>query len=294
MRQFFALLPFCMLLFFSWNSKPGVKNTTVADYFAPQDSGVQTGGVKMILVQTSVGTFKVWTKTIGNNSRIKVLLLHGGPAFTHEYMECFESFFPQQSFEMIEYDQLGSYYSDQPKDSSLWTTDRFVEEVKQVRKALGLNKDNLYLLGNSWGGLLALEYALKYQQHLKGLIVSNMMASIPAYEQYNLKLRSGMRRSLVDSLTAYENKGAYDDSTYQTLVFNEYYKQHLCRLADWPDPLMRSLKHLNQQVYVMMQGSSEFKTGGRLIHWDRSKDLPNQRFQHSWLAHITIRWTRII
>src|SRR5436190_5234355 len=193
------------------------KNITVQDYFAPQDSGVQTAGIKMIPIETPVGKFNVWTKTIGNNPRIKVLLLHGGPAMTHEYMECFESFFPGQGFEMIEYDQLGSYYSDQPTDSSLWTTDRFVEEVEQVRKALGLNKDNFYLLGNSWGGLLAMEYALKYQQNLKGLIVCNMVASIPAYEQYNLKLRSQMRTSLVDSLIAYENKGAYEDSTYQTL-----------------------------------------------------------------------------
>jgi proline iminopeptidase len=102
-----------------------------------------------------------------------VLLLHGGPAMTHEYMECFESFFPREGFEMIEYDQLGSYYSDQPTDSSLWTTDRFVEEVEQVRKALGLSKDNFYLLGNSWGGILAMEYALKYQDNLKGLIICN-------------------------------------------------------------------------------------------------------------------------
>jgi proline iminopeptidase len=274
MRKLFVLLPFCITIFFSCSNNTNVKNVTVADYFAPQDSGVQTGGVKMIPVQTPVGTFNVWTKTIGNNPRIKVLLLHGGPAFTHEYMECFESFFPRQGFEMIEYDQLGSYYSDQPTDSSLWTTGRFVEEVEQVRKALGLNKDNFYLLGNSWGGLLAMEYALKYQQNLKGLIVCNMMASIPAYEQYNLKLRTHMRKSLVDSLTGYENKSAYEDSTYQALVFNEYYKQHLCRLTDWPDPLWRAFKHVNQQIYVMMQGPSEFKTGGRLIHWDRSKDLP--------------------
>ena len=150
---------------------------------------------------------------------MKVLLLHGGPGFTHEYMECFESFFPRQGFEIIEYDQLGSYYSEQPTDSSLWTTERFVEEVEQVRKALGLNKDNFYLLGNSWGGLLAMEYALKYQQNLKGLIVTNMMASIPAYEQYNLKLRSQMRKSLVDSLIAYEDKGMYKDSNLPVACF---------------------------------------------------------------------------
>jgi proline iminopeptidase len=114
MRKLFVLLPFCITIFFSCSNKTNVKNVTVADYFAPQDSGVQTGGVKMIPVQTPVGTFNVWTKTIGNNPRIKVLLLHGGPAFTHEYMECFESFFSPAGFEMIEYDQLGSYYSDQP------------------------------------------------------------------------------------------------------------------------------------------------------------------------------------
>jgi proline iminopeptidase len=261
------------ILCFSCNEKPSTKSMSVADYFAPRDSGVQAAGIKMIPVQTPVGTFKVWTKTIGNNPRIKVLLLHGGPAFTHEYMECFESFFPGQGFEMIEYDQLGSYYSDQPTDSSLWTTERFVEEVEQVRKALGLNKDNFYLLGNSWGGLLAMEYALKYQQNLKGLIVCNMMASIPAYADYNLKLRSDMRKTLVDSLMAYESKGLYDDPVYQTLVFDEFYKKHLCRLAEWPEPVTRSMKHLNSTIYVMMQGPSEFKTGGRLINWDISKRL---------------------
>jgi proline iminopeptidase len=160
------------------------KSLTIKEYFVVKDSGVQSAGVKMIPVETPIGTFKVWTKTIGNNPKIKVLLLHGGPAMTHEYLESFESFFPQEGFEMIEYDQLGSYYSDQPKDSSLWTIDRFVEEVEQVRKALHLDKDNFYLLGNSWGGMLAMQYALKYQQNLKGLIICNMMASCPDYGKY--------------------------------------------------------------------------------------------------------------
>ncbi|MDO3641654.1 proline iminopeptidase-family hydrolase [Mucilaginibacter sp. L3T2-6] len=246
---------------------------SLSQYYAPVDSGVQVAGIKMISIQTPVGKFKVWTKRFGNNPRIKVLLLHGGPAMTHEYMECFESFFPKEGFEMVEYDQLGSYYSDQPRDSSLWTTPRFVEEVEQVRKALNMDSTNFYLLGNSWGGILAMQYALKYQKNLKGLIICNMMASMPAYEKYNGTLRSQMRKSLVDSLTSYENKGLYKDSVYQALVFNEYYRQHLCRLAEWPDPVLRSFKHVNDQIYVMMQGPSEFKTGGRLISWDVSKQL---------------------
>lgn len=250
------------------------KSTTVEEYFATKDSGVQMAGIKMVPIKTDVGTFKVWTKTIGNNPSVKVLLLHGGPAMTHEYMEAFESFFPKEGFEIIEYDQLGSYYSDQPTDSSLWTTARFVEEVEQVRTALGLTKDNFFLLGNSWGGILAMEYALKYQQNLKGLIICNMMASIPDYEKYNGVLRSQMRPSLVDSLQQYEAKGLFKDPVYQQLVFNEYYTQHLCRLPEWPEPVNRCFKHINESIYVMMQGPSEFKVGGRLLTWDRKADLP--------------------
>jgi proline iminopeptidase len=169
---------------FSENKPSEGGKTTVSDYFNYGDTGVQVAGIRMVPINTPAGQFKVWTKRFGNNPRIKVLLLHGGPAMTHEYMECFESFFPKEGFEFYEYDQLGSYYSDQPKDSSLWTTERFVEEIEQVRKAIGADNKNFYVLGNSWGGILAMEYALKYQQNLKGLIVANMVASIPEDNQY--------------------------------------------------------------------------------------------------------------
>ena len=124
-----------------------------------------TGGIKMIPISTPIGNFKVWTKTVGNNPKIKVLLLHGGPGLTHECFESFDGYFPQESIEYIYYDQLGSYYSDQPNDNRLWTNERFVEEVEQVRKALKLDNTNFYLLGQSWGGILAMEYALKYQKN---------------------------------------------------------------------------------------------------------------------------------
>ena len=263
---------FIVLVFISCKEKS--KEFSLSDYHAITDSGIQTGGVKMIPIKTPKGTFHVWTKTIGNNPTIKVLLLHGGPGGTHEAFECFESFMPKEGIEIIEYDQLESAYSDQPNDSSLWTTEHFVEEVEQVRLALNLNKDNFYLLGHSWGGILAMEYALKYQDNLKGLIISNMMASIPEYEKYNAVLRTKMRKSLVDSLMNYEAKGMFKDTAYQKLVFSEYYTKHLCRVAEWPEPINRMFKHLSEGIYVSMQGPSEFKTAGRLLHWDRSKDLP--------------------
>jgi len=224
---------------------------------------VQAGGVRMIDLEEG---YRVWTKRFGK-SPIKVLLLHGGPAATHEYMECFESFFPKAGIEFYHYDQLGSYYSDQPDDDNLWSVSRFVEEVEQVRKALGLNKDNFFLLGNSWGGILAMEYALRYQSHLKGVIICNMTASFPKYAAYNAKLRSQMDPSLIETLEYYESRGDYQNPKYQDLVFKEYYNKHICRLEEWPEPLVRSFDHINQHVYEYMQGPSEFVPGGILKDW---------------------------
>lgn len=272
MRKF--QLPILVFLFLCSCNNQNKETTVTAAAGNDLYKEVQTGGIKMIPIETPVGTFKVWTKKFGSNPRIKVLLLHGGPAFTHEYLESFESFFPDEGFEMYEYDQLGSYYSDQPKDSSLWTVEHFVDEVEQVRKALSLNKDNFYLYGNSWGGMLAMEYALKYQDNMKAVIISNMMASIPDYEKYNNLLRSQMRKGLLDTLDGYEKKGDFKNPVYQELVMKEYYTQHLCRLPEWPDPVNRAFKHYNEEIYVMMQGPSEFKTGGRLIKWDKKADLP--------------------
>jgi proline iminopeptidase len=248
---------------------------TIAEYFNYKDTGVQSAGIKMIPIQTPVGNFNVWTKRFGNNPRIKVLLLHGGPSMTHEYMEAFESFFPQEGFEFYEYDQLGSYYSEQPTDSSLWTTERFVEEVEQVRKALNLSKDNFYLLGNSWGGILAMEYALKYQQHLKGLIICNMMASAPDYGRYAANvLAKQMDPKVLDTIRQIEARGDFANPKYMELLLPNFYQQHLCRLPEWPEPVNRTMKHINSAVYTIMQGPSEFGIAGRLATWDIKKRLP--------------------
>lgn len=241
----------------------------VSAYFNYGDSSIRLAGIKMVPISTPVGTFKVWTKRFGNNPRIKILLLHGGPAMTHEYMECFESFFPEQGFEFYEYDQLGSFYSDQPKDSSLWTTERFVEEVEQVRTALGMNKDNFYLLGNSWGGILAMQYALKYQDNLKGLLICNMMASCPEYGRYAEEvLAKQLKPEVLTEIKEIEAKGDFSNPRYMELLIPNFYKEHLCRLEEWPDGFNRSMKHANGEIYTMMQGPSEFGIAGRLANWD--------------------------
>jgi len=240
----------------------------VNDYFNYGDS-IESGGVKMIPIKTPVGDFKVWTKRFGNNTKIKILLLHGGPAMTHEYMECFETFFQRQGFEFYEYDQLGSYYSDQPKDSSLWTVDRFVEEVDQVRQAIGADSSNFYILGNSWGGILAMEYALKYQKNLKSLLVANMVASAPEYAKYAEDvLAKQMKPEVLAEVKELEAKKDFANPRYMELLMPNFYKEHLCRLTDFPDAFNRSMKHANGEIYTMMQGPSEFGISGRLANWD--------------------------
>jgi proline iminopeptidase len=238
---------------------------------------VLAGGVRLITVQTPKGPFRVWTKRVGNNPRIKVLLLHGGPAVTHEYFEALDAYFPGAGIEYYYYDQLGSAYSDQPDLPDLWELPRFVEEVEQVRQALGLDKSNFYLLGHSWGGILALEYALKYQQHLKGLIISNMVPSIPAYNRYAREvLMPAMDQKVLAEIQGFEAAGKYEDPRYEELLLNNFYNQHILRMppAEWPDPVLRAFAKLNKKIYIPMQGPSEMGASGKLADWDRTADLP--------------------
>jgi proline iminopeptidase len=248
-----------------------------ASYFDNAGRGdVLAGGVRMITIDTPSGKFKVWTKRIGNNPTIKVLLLHGGPGVTHEYFEAADSFFPGASIEYYYYDQLGSYYSDQPDMAKLNSLPRFVDEVEQVRKALGLDKKNFYLLGTSWGGLLAMEYALKYPQNLKGLVISNMMASIPAYNDYARKvIMPKMDQKALAEIKKLEAAGKYEDPRYMELLMQYHYVDHLLRMPpdQWPDPVLRAFKHMNPKVYIPMQGPSELGASGILAKWDRTADL---------------------
>lgn len=250
---------------------------TPASYFAPTETGVQDGGVQVIPITTPKGKFNIWTKRFGNNPKIKVLLLNGGPGATHEYFECMENFLPQEGIEFIYYDQLGCGNSDNPKDTAMWSLPRYVEEVEQVRKALKLDNTNFYLLGHSWGGILAAEYAFKYQQNLKGLIISNMMMSCPAYGKYAQDvLAKQMKPEVLAEVRKIEAKKDFENPRYMELLLPNFYQEHICRipLDQWPEPVNRSFSKMNQSLYVTMQGPSEFGVAGKLLHWDRVADLP--------------------
>ena len=275
-RIFTLILSLSTLLFIqSCTSKsPKLSNEIQSSYFDKQDSAVQTGGVKLIPIQTPEGTFNVWTKRIGNNPTMKVLILHGGPGGTHEGYECFESFLPKENIEFIYYDQLASGNSDNPKDSSLYDLSRYVEEVEQVRQALKLDKSNFYLYGHSWGGLLAMQYALKYQENIKGLIISDMMASCPQYGKYaDEVLSKQMPPSVLDTIRRLEKAGDFENPKYMELLLTHFYAKHVIRLTNWPEPVTRMFSKLNKDLYTIMQGPSEFGVAGKLKNWDLSKEL---------------------
>ena len=255
------------------NENPG-RVKAYLDYSDRDD--ILSGGVKMIPIKTSKGVFRVWTKRIGNHPTMKVLLLHGGPGATHEYLEAFDSYFPGAEIEYYYYDQLGSSYSDQPNEPELVDLERFVEEVEQVRKALRLDQENFYLYGHSWGGILGIEYALKYQQHLKGLIISNMMASGPLYNQYAKEvLMPGMDQITLAEIQRYEAAQDYENPRYMELLMAHHYIYHILRMPseEWPEPVTRSFKRINTSVYIPMQGPSELGASGVLAGWDRTADL---------------------
>jgi proline iminopeptidase len=234
----------------------------------PEGTEVKTGGSRMIEID---GGYHVWTKKVGDGA-VKVLLLHGGPGADHTGFECYEDFLPANGIEFYYYDQLDSTNSDRPGDPKLWTVERFRDEVEAVRRGLGL--EQFYLLGQSWGGVLAIEYALAYPQHLKGLIISNMTASTQSYEKYVRELRAALPDDVIKVLDRYERSGLFEAPEYQKVFFEQIYSKHLCRLSPWPEPILRTIRNLNQKIYNYLQGPNEFIVTGTLKSWDRWADLP--------------------
>jgi len=238
--------------------------------------GVLEAGLRMIPVETPKGTYEVWTKKVGDSPTMKVLLLHGGPGATHEYLTVLAEHLSASGIEVYLYDQLGSYFSDQPDEPDLCQIPRFVDEVEQVRKALALGPDNFYLYGQSWGGILGIEYALAHGDQLKGLVISNMIASIPLYNQYAEEvLMPQIEPGVLAEIKAFEAAEDYHNPRYMELLTEHHYVNHILRLPSdqWPEEMIKAFEHINPDVYIRMQGPSEVGASGLLEDWDRTADL---------------------
>ena len=220
--------------------------------------------------------FETWYREEGETApgKLPVLLLHGGPGAAHDYLAPLADRLAADRPALV-YDQLGCGRSDRPDDASLWTVDRFVEEVDQVRDALGL--DRCHLLGQSWGGWLAIDYMAREPAGVAGLVLASTSASIPQFVAEAAGLIDRLpepHRGVIQSLGS---RGEYDHPDYKAAV-DEFYRRHLCRLEPWPEALRRSSDGMEgNPVYLTMNGPTEFDVVGRLRTWDRTADLGSIR-----------------
>lgn len=218
----------------------------------------------------SVDGYRVRTYSFGSGDNV-VFCLNGGPGLPCDYLREAHSCLIDKGYRVVAFDQLGTGRSDRPTDPGLWTIGRYVEETEAVRKALGLGK--VHLLGHSWGGWLAIDYALTYPANLRTLILEDTVADMPHLASELERLRAALGPETVAMMQKHEAAGTYDHPEYQAAVTILNYR-HVCRLPEWPAPIKRSLDDWNMGPYMTMQGPNEFLYIGNLKDWNRVPDLP--------------------
>jgi proline-specific peptidase len=213
--------------------------------------------------------YQVWYRRVGCAGRIPLLVLHGGPGSGHDYLEPLEKLAKDRP--VIFYDQLGCGKSDRPDGRSLWRMERFLEELDEVREALNLKK--VHLFGQSWGGMLAIEYMLTRPQGVASLILADSCASMPQLKKEIKRLMSQLPERIIATLERFEATGDFRNPEYRTAV-TEFYKRHVYRLSKIPDCLLHTMENLKDNpVYETMNGPNELVITGNLRDWDRTDQL---------------------
>ncbi len=211
---------------------------------------------------------RVWYERIGSGSGLPLITAHGGPGYPHDSFEPLSALGDERT--VIFYDQLGCGRSDRPTDKSLWTVERFVEELGIV--AADLTDGRYHLLGHSWGSMLATDYALTRPAGLRGLILASPPLCIPRWLEDLARYRAELPAEVQETLDRHEAQGTTDSEEYEkaTLAF---YRRHLCRLDPWPEALEQSNAGASLDVYHIMWGPSEFYMTGTLADYDRTDRL---------------------
>lgn len=212
---------------------------------------------------------RVWYQIAGSNNSIPLLTLHGGPGAPHDYLEPLAGLADERP--VIFYDQLGCGKSDRPDDVSLWRTERFVEELSEVRRVLGLEK--VHLLGQSWGTMLAVEYMLTQPSGVESLILASPCLNLPGKHMLEAqRLLAALPEEVQAIIHQHEAAGTTDSEEYQQAA-GEFYARHLCRISPLPESLQRSMAGMGHAVYATMWGASEFSCTGLLKDFDRTDRL---------------------
>ena len=221
------------------------------------------------VVNVDVDGYKVVTYSFGTGDDV-LLCLNGGPGLPCDYMRDSHSFLSDHGYRVVAYDQLGCGASDKPHDESLWDITRYVEEVETVRTALDLGK--VHLIGQSWGGWLSIEYGVTYPENLKTVVLENTCGDMPHLITELNRHREALGPETVAMMQRHEAEGTLEHPEYQAAITILNYR-HVCRMAEFPAPVMRSLGDWNMEVYGRMQGPNEFLYTGNLKDWNRLADM---------------------
>jgi proline iminopeptidase len=210
----------------------------------------------------------VWCDVVGGGEGLPLVVLHGGPGFPHDYVRSLEALADERA--VVFYDQLGCGRSDRPDDPSLWTTERAVAELAAVRQNLEL--DNFHLLGQSWGSMLATDYALTRPGGIANLILASPCISIPRWVEDATRFKRALPAEVQEVIDSHEAAGNTGCPEYIAAML-VYYKRHVCRMEPWPQEFERAFAGEGHQVYETMWGPSEYTVTGRLSDFDRSGRL---------------------
>lgn len=213
--------------------------------------------------------FRLFYESFGQPKRGEVLCLHGGPGATHDYMLSIADL-AEHGYRVTFYDQLGCGKSDLPKDKALFVTERYVEEAEGFRRKMRLGRP--HLIGSSWGGMLAIAYALKYQKNIRSMVTVGGLHSVPLTLREMERMKHELPASVQAELAKYEAKGEYENPAYLEAV-RVFYRKHLCRLDPWPKEVTYSLTHISNPVYHTMNGPNEFTIIGNIRYWDVTSQL---------------------
>jgi len=221
------------------------------------------------VIEVKVDGYRIVAYSFGTGDDV-LLCLNGGPGLPCDYLRDSHSFLSDHGYRVVAFDQLGCGQSDKPHDTSLWNITRYVEEVETVRTTLGLGK--VHLIGQSWGGWLSIEYGVTYPQNLKTVVLENTCGDMPHLVSELERHRAALGPETVAMMQRHEAEGTLDHPEYQAAITILNYR-HVCRMQEYPAPVMRSLSDWNMEVYGHMQGPNEFLYTGNLKDWNRLADM---------------------
>jgi L-proline amide hydrolase len=212
--------------------------------------------------------YEVWYRIVGEGEapgRLPLLVLHGGPGATHQYLEPLADL-AGSCRRVIFYDQIGCGRSGRPTDPEFYSAELFVDELATIRRELCL--DRVHLLGQSWGGMLAMQYAIDRPAGLASIVIADSPADMGQWVSEANRLRAELPPAVAAALDEHEAAGTTDDPAYLAAV-EVFYRKHVCRLDPWPDPFARTAAALTDDgfVYNVMNGPSEFHVVGKLKTW---------------------------